>query len=110
MVRMPSSVNPVASQGITHIVCVRQENEKSFIKPNFPDEFIYQGRSILMFIDQCSSMVAHLVESRVRIPSSFQTVHKAQNLGLRTEPFDPQEQIFDLNIKTITIDMTCLNS
>ncbi|KAI5722108.1 hypothetical protein M8J76_003849 [Diaphorina citri] len=29
------------SQGITHIICVRQNIEANFIRPNFPEDFVY---------------------------------------------------------------------
>lgn len=36
-----SKLDTLRRHGITHIVCVRQDIEGRFIKPNFPDEFQY---------------------------------------------------------------------
>ncbi|XP_046487487.1 serine/threonine/tyrosine-interacting protein isoform X2 [Neodiprion pinetum] len=37
----PSKLESLLEYGITHIVCVRQDIEAHFIKPNFPDRFQY---------------------------------------------------------------------
>jgi hypothetical protein len=39
-----SKLEELQRAGITHIACVRQENEKNFIRPNFPDVFHYLGK------------------------------------------------------------------
>ncbi|XP_029037087.1 serine/threonine/tyrosine-interacting protein-like isoform X2 [Osmia bicornis bicornis] len=36
-----SKLQTLLDHGITHIVCVRQDIEANFIKPNFPDKFKY---------------------------------------------------------------------
>lgn len=36
-----SKLDSLLEHGITHIVCVRQDIEANFIKPNFPDKFKY---------------------------------------------------------------------
>ncbi|OAD53098.1 Serine/threonine/tyrosine-interacting protein [Eufriesea mexicana] len=36
-----SKLQSLLDHGITHIVCVRQDIEANFIKPNFPDKFKY---------------------------------------------------------------------
>lgn len=36
-----SKLQSLIEHGITHIVCVRQDIEANFIKPNFPDKFKY---------------------------------------------------------------------
>uniref|UniRef100_A0A672PAS1 Serine/threonine/tyrosine-interacting protein A-like n=1 Tax=Sinocyclocheilus grahami TaxID=75366 RepID=A0A672PAS1_SINGR len=36
-----SKLSMLEKQGITHIVCVRQDIEANFIKPNFPHKFRY---------------------------------------------------------------------
>lgn len=36
-----SKLQSLLEHGITHIVCVRQDIEANFIKPNFPDQFKY---------------------------------------------------------------------
>ncbi|XP_076657110.1 serine/threonine/tyrosine-interacting protein [Halictus rubicundus] len=36
-----SKLQSLLEHGITHIVCVRQDIEANFIKPNFPDKFKY---------------------------------------------------------------------
>ncbi|ROJ78753.1 Serine/threonine/tyrosine-interacting protein A [Anabarilius grahami] len=38
---MKSKLSMLEKQGITHIVCVRQDIEANFIKPNFPHKFRY---------------------------------------------------------------------
>uniref|UniRef100_A0A3B1J5Y5 Serine/threonine/tyrosine interacting protein n=1 Tax=Astyanax mexicanus TaxID=7994 RepID=A0A3B1J5Y5_ASTMX len=38
---MKSKLSMLEKQGITHIVCVRQDIEANFIKPNFPLKFRY---------------------------------------------------------------------
>uniref|UniRef100_A0A671SSS0 Serine/threonine/tyrosine-interacting protein A-like n=1 Tax=Sinocyclocheilus anshuiensis TaxID=1608454 RepID=A0A671SSS0_9TELE len=38
---MKSKLSVLEKQGITHIVCVRQDIEANFIKPNFPHKFRY---------------------------------------------------------------------
>ncbi|MBN3298839.1 STYX protein, partial [Amia calva] len=38
---MKSKLPVLEKQGITHIVCVRQDIEANFIKPNFPQKFRY---------------------------------------------------------------------
>ncbi|XP_037103832.1 serine/threonine/tyrosine-interacting protein isoform X1 [Syngnathus acus] len=38
---MKSKLQPLERQGITHVVCVRQDIEANFIKPNFPHTFRY---------------------------------------------------------------------
>jgi len=45
--RFPVIIHPLfqlsmlEKQGITHVVCVRQDIEANFIKPNFPHKFRY---------------------------------------------------------------------
>lgn len=34
-----SKLDSLIQHGITHIICVRQDIEAHFIKPNFPDKF-----------------------------------------------------------------------
>lgn len=36
-----SQLPSLLQSGITHIICVRQDIEANFIKPNFPDKFKY---------------------------------------------------------------------
>ncbi|XP_076238394.1 serine/threonine/tyrosine-interacting protein isoform X2 [Calliopsis andreniformis] len=36
-----SKLQSLLDHGITHIICVRQDTEANFIKPNFPDKFKY---------------------------------------------------------------------
>ncbi|KAL4630379.1 serine/threonine/tyrosine-interacting protein-like [Arapaima gigas] len=38
---MKSKLHVLEKRGITHIVCIRQDIEANFIKPNFPEEFRY---------------------------------------------------------------------
>uniref|UniRef100_A0A3B3QEZ0 Serine/threonine/tyrosine interacting protein n=1 Tax=Paramormyrops kingsleyae TaxID=1676925 RepID=A0A3B3QEZ0_9TELE len=38
---MKSKLSTLEKRGITHIVCIRQDIEANFIKPNFPQEFRY---------------------------------------------------------------------
>ncbi|NP_001158527.1 serine/threonine/tyrosine-interacting protein [Oncorhynchus mykiss] len=38
---MKSKLSVLERQGITHMVCVRQDIEANFIKPNFPHKFRY---------------------------------------------------------------------
>ncbi|EDO33587.1 predicted protein [Nematostella vectensis] len=38
---MKSKLEHLKSQGITHIVCIRQNIEANFVKPNFPNDFLY---------------------------------------------------------------------
>lgn len=45
-----SKLDSLLERGITHIVCVRQNIEAHFIKPNFPDQFKYVTfRIVLIF-------------------------------------------------------------
>lgn len=41
-------------QGITHIVCVRQDIEANFIKPNFPHKFRYFDFFVLCTYASCT--------------------------------------------------------
>lgn len=83
-----SRLEELQRAGITHIVCVRQENEKSFIRPNFPDEFQYlvvtladnfkesiipKVREVKAFIDGClrqhGKVLVHCNDGMSRAPS-----------------------------------------
>lgn len=83
-----SKLEELQRAGITHIVCVRQENEKTFIRPNFPDEFRYlvitladnfkesiipKVREVKGFIDQClhqqGKVLVHCNDGMSRAPS-----------------------------------------
>jgi len=74
--------------GITHVVCVRQEIEKNFIRPNFETEFKYlvvtladnfletiipKVRATKEFIDQClgagGKVLVHCNDGMSRAPS-----------------------------------------
>lgn len=68
---MKSKLNILLKCGITHIICIRQNIEANFIRPNFPDHFRYLVLDIADtlteniiqyfpkvrdFLDECSSM------------------------------------------------------
>uniref|UniRef100_A0A8C4QJ39 Serine/threonine/tyrosine interacting protein n=1 Tax=Eptatretus burgeri TaxID=7764 RepID=A0A8C4QJ39_EPTBU len=38
---MKSKLHVLESRGVTHVVCVRQDIEANFVKPNFPERFRY---------------------------------------------------------------------
>ena len=38
---MKKELGMLQASGITHIICVRQEEEARFVKPNFPQHFDY---------------------------------------------------------------------
>jgi len=83
-----SKLEELQRAGITHIACVRQENEKSFIRPNFPEEFHYlvvtladnfkesiipKVREVKTFIDEClhhgGKVLVHCNDGMSRAPS-----------------------------------------
>jgi hypothetical protein len=69
-----SKLEELQRAGITHIACVRQENEKNFIRPNFPDVFHYLGK-----LEHISELILAL-------------------LGQKTgKPFPGPEQMLPLN-------------
>jgi len=76
------------SAGITHVVCVRQDIEKNFIRPNFESEFCYlvvtladnfletiipKARETKLFIDRClgagGKVLVHCNDGMSRAPS-----------------------------------------
>lgn len=76
------------SAGITHVVCVRQEVEKNFIRPNFEKELCYlvitladnfletiipKARETKVFIDRClqsgGKVLVHCNDGMSRAPS-----------------------------------------
>ncbi|XP_064489540.1 serine/threonine/tyrosine-interacting protein A-like isoform X2 [Ornithodoros turicata] len=62
---MRSKCEQLSKAGITHIVCIRQDVEANFIRPNFPDKFLYlvldiadsQTSNIIQYIPQVKRFV-----------------------------------------------------
>uniref|UniRef100_A0A3Q3VQA9 Tyrosine-protein phosphatase domain-containing protein n=1 Tax=Mola mola TaxID=94237 RepID=A0A3Q3VQA9_MOLML len=59
---MKSKLPILERQGITHVVCVRQDIEANFIKPNFPHTFRYLVLDIAFFL-QCFCFTKEFIDS-----------------------------------------------
>lgn len=45
-------LEPLQNLGITHIVCVYENREKIFVKPRFPEHFVYLSLEVRDAADQ----------------------------------------------------------
>ncbi|KAG9328956.1 hypothetical protein JZ751_009085 [Albula glossodonta] len=97
---MKSKLSTLEKQGITHIVCVRQDIEANFIKPNFPLKFRY------LVLDIADNPVENIIRyfpmTKEFIDGSLQTggkvlVHGNAGISRRDAFSHVQERRFCIN-------------
>nr|CAD7592310.1 unnamed protein product [Timema genevievae] len=66
---MRSKLEQLTRLGITHIVCVRQDIESHFIRPNFPDKFKYLTLNIADTVTE--NIIQHFAKMRQFVDESL---------------------------------------
>jgi len=70
-----SKLSSLLEQGITHIVCIRQDADASFVRPNFEDRFKYL---VLNIVDSpIENIIPYIPKVSVFLDSCFQSGGKA---------------------------------
>ncbi|KAJ4428619.1 hypothetical protein ANN_24664, partial [Periplaneta americana] len=72
---MKSKLDLLKHHGITHIVCVRQDIEAHFIRPNFPDKFKY------LILDIADTVTENIIQ---HFPKVRQFVDESVTSGGKT--------------------------
>ncbi|KAK3775965.1 hypothetical protein RRG08_043650 [Elysia crispata] len=67
---MKSKLNDLVTHGITHIICIRQSIEASFVRPNFPQHFNY----LVLDIADCptENIIKHFKQTKDFIDQCLQ--------------------------------------
>uniref|UniRef100_A0A4W5LF74 Serine/threonine/tyrosine interacting protein n=1 Tax=Hucho hucho TaxID=62062 RepID=A0A4W5LF74_9TELE len=73
---MKSKLSVLERQGITHMVCVRQDIEANFIKPNFPHKFRY------LVLDIADNPVENIIRYFPMVSFSMRKVLVHGNAGI----------------------------
>jgi serine/threonine/tyrosine-interacting protein len=72
---MKSKLDHLMHHGITHIVCVRQDIEAHFIRPNFPEKFKY------LVLDIADNVTENIIQ---HFPKVRQFVDESLSMGGKT--------------------------